>query len=143
MPLLRLRSLKFLLKVSQGLLRDRYVNLFPKNFLPYPKSKPSPRKASAAGPTFFIKKIKLTGNTVVDDERLLALVDVGEGKEVTMNILNAIADEITAVYAAEGYFLARVLVPNQVVKDATVEMGISEGRIDKVLVQVNKKLSTE
>jgi hemolysin activation/secretion protein len=59
---------------------------------------------------------------VIDDERLLALVDVGKGKEVTMNILNAIADEITAVYAAEGYFLARVLVPNQVVKDATVEI---------------------
>jgi hemolysin activation/secretion protein len=96
-----------------------------------------------AGPTFFIKKIKLTGNTVVGDERLLAMVDVGEGKEVTMNILNAIADEITAVYAAEGYFLARVLVPNQVVKDATVEMVISEGRIDKVLVQGNKKLSTK
>jgi hemolysin activation/secretion protein len=89
------------------------------------KSEPSPSKASATGPTFFINKIKLTGNTVVD---------VGEGKEVTMNILNAIADEITAVYAAEGYFLARVLVPNQVVKDATVEMVISEGRIDKVLV---------
>ena len=107
------------------------------------KSKPSPGKAPAAGPTFFIKKIKLTGNTVVDDERLLAMVDVGEGKEVTMNILNAIANEITAVYAAEGYFLARVLVPNQVVKDATVEMVISEGRIDKVLVQGNKKLSTK
>jgi len=107
------------------------------------KSKPSPSKASAAGPTFFIKKIKLSGNTVIDDERLLALVDVGKGKEVTMNILNAIADEITAVYAAEGYFLARVLVPNQVVKDATVEMVISEGKINKVLVRGNKKLSTE
>ena len=39
------------------------------------KSKPSPGKAPAAGPTFFIKKIRLTGNTVVDDERLLAMVD--------------------------------------------------------------------
>ena len=60
-----------------------------------------------------------------------------------MSLLNAIADEVTAVYAAEGYFLARVFVPNQEVKDATVEMVISEGKINKVLVQGNKKLSTE
>ena len=37
------------------------------------KSKPSPSKASAAGPTFFIKKIKLTGNTVAFAELLFAI----------------------------------------------------------------------
>ncbi len=107
------------------------------------KSKPLPGKAPAAGPNFFIKKIKLTGNTVISDERLMPLVDLGEGKDVNLNILNAIADKVTAVYAAEGYFLVRVFVPNQEIKDATVEMVISEGRVNKVLVQGNKTLSTE
>ena len=107
------------------------------------KSKPSPKKAPVTGPTFFIKKIKLTGNTVISDERLMPLVDLGEGKDVNLSILNAIANEVAAVYATEGYLLVRVFVPNQEVKDATVEMVISEGRINKVLVQGNKKLSTE
>ena len=107
------------------------------------KSKPSPSKAPVTGPTFFIKKIKLTGNTVISDERLMPLVDLGEGKDVNLSILNAIANEVAAVYATEGYLLVRVFVPNQEVKDATVEMVISEGRINKVLVQGNKKLSTE
>ena len=107
------------------------------------KSKPSPSEAPVTGPTFFIKKIKLTGNTVISDERLMPLVDLGEGKDVNLSILNAIANEVAAVYATEGYLLVRVFVPNQEVKDATVEMVISEGRINKVLVQGNKKLSTE
>ena len=107
------------------------------------KSKPSPGKAPAAGPNFFIKEIKLTGNTVISDERLMPLVDLGEGKDVNLNILNAIADKVAAVYAADGYFLVRVFVPNQEIKDATVEMVISEGRVNKVLVQGNKTLSTE
>ena len=39
------------------------------------------RKAPIAGPTFFIKKIKLTGNSVIGDERLMPLVDLGEGRD--------------------------------------------------------------
>jgi len=107
------------------------------------KNKPLIRKPPPGDPTFFIKKIKLTGNTVISDERLMPLVDLGGGKDVNLKILNAIADEVAAVYATEGYLLVRVFVPNQEVKDATVEMVISEGRINKVLVQGNKKLSTE
>ncbi len=107
------------------------------------KSKPSPGKAPVAGPNFFIKEIKLTGNTVISDERLMPLVDLGEGKDVNLNILNAIADKVAAVYAAEGYFLVRVFVPNQEIKDETVEMVISEGRVNEVLVKGNKNLSTE
>ena len=122
----------------------------PKELPPKPKApeitnkhKPLIRKPPAGDPTFFIKKIKLTGNTVISDERLMPLVDLGEGKDVNLSILNAIANEVAAVYATEGYLLVRVFVPNQEVKDATVEMVISEGRINKVLVQGNKKLSTE
>ena len=107
------------------------------------KSKPSPSKAPVTGPTFFIKKIKLTGNTVISDERLMPLVDLGEGKDVNLSILNAIADQITAVYATEGYLLARAFIPKQEVKDSTVEIVIYEGKINKVLVQGNKNLSTE
>jgi len=107
------------------------------------KNKPLPRKSPASAAKFFIKKINLTGNTVISNERLMRLIDLEEGKDVNMSMLNAIADEIAAVYASEGYLLVRVFVPNQEVKDETVEMVISEGRINKVFVVGNKKLSTE
>jgi hemolysin activation/secretion protein len=107
------------------------------------KNKPLPRKDPISVAKFFIKKIKLIGNTVISNERLMPLIDLQEGKDVNMSILNTIADEIAAVYATEGYLLVRVFVPNQEVKDETVEMVISEGRINKVFVVGNKKLSTE
>ena len=100
-------------------------------------------KAFAAGPTFFLKKIKLIGNSVISDERLMSLVDLGEGQDVNLSMLNAMADKITAFYASEGYLLARAFIPKQEIKDNTAEITIFEGRINKVVVQGNKKLSKE
>ena len=100
-------------------------------------------KVPKTSPKFFLKKIILTGNTVISDERLMPLVDLGEGMDVNLSILNAMADKISAIYASEGYLLARVFIPNQEIKDGTVEMVISEGRINKVFVQGNKKLGKE
>ena len=100
-------------------------------------------KVPAAGPTFFLKKIKLKGNSVISDERLMSLVDLGEGQDVNLSMLNAMADKITAFYASEGYLLARAFIPKQEIKDNTAEITIFEGRINKVVVQGNKKLSKE
>jgi len=100
-------------------------------------------KDPKAGPVFFVKKIKLTGNTVISDELLMPLIDLGEGKDVTLGMLAIMADEVSAFYATEGYLLARALIPKQKVKGGIVEMVITEGRINKVTVQGNKKLSKE
>ena len=50
------------------------------------KNKPLTHKAPANAPTFFIKTIKLSGNTVISDERLYAVIDLGEGKDEKMKI---------------------------------------------------------
>ena len=104
------------------------------------KTRPT-RKAPAAAPTFFLKKIKLRGNAVVSDESLISLVDLGEGKDVNLKILNDMADKISAFYASEGYLLARAFIPKQEIKDNTVVITIYEGRINKVIIQGNEKLS--
>ena len=104
------------------------------------KTRPT-RKAPAAAPTFFLKKIKLRGNSVVSDESLMSLVDLGEGKDVNLKMLNDMADKISAFYASEGYLLARAFIPKQEIKDNTAVITIYEGRINKVIVQGNEKLS--
>ena len=138
------------LEAQSGII-EKSLSQSPPKFEPLPEpeapkitkeSRPTP-KDPAAGPTFFIKKIKLTGNTMISDKRLMPLVDLGEGKDVNMSILNAIAKEVSALYAAEGYLLTRVFVPNQKVEDGMVEMVISEGRINKIFVTGNKKLNKE
>ena len=100
-------------------------------------------KPSKASPKFFIKKIKLSGNTVISDEILMPIVDLGEGKDVDLTILNTMANKISALYSAKGYLLARAFVPKQEIVDGIVEIIITEGRINEVLVQGSKKLSKE
>ena len=108
-----------------------------------PKQGKHSLKESVVGPKFFVKKIKLTGNTVISDEILMPIVDLGEGRDVNLSILNAMADEISALYSAKGYLLARAYIPKQEIEDGIVEMIITEGRINKVFVQGHKKLSKE
>ena len=108
-----------------------------------PKHDRESLKESEASPKFFVKKIKLTGNTVISDEILMPIVDLGEGRDVDLTILNTMANKISALYSAKGYLLARAFIPKQEIVDGIVEMAITEGRINKVLVQGNKKLSKE
>ena len=75
----------------------------------------------------------------------MPLIDlyIGDGRFFTLNILNNLADEISAFYASEGYLLARAFIPKQEIKDYTAVITIFEGRINKVVVQGNEKVSKE
>jgi len=148
-PFTRLASAQVPLEAQSENIEKSLRQSLPKEFpsdskAPKIKNKTGPTgKALAAGPTFFLKKIKLIGNSVISDERLMSLVDLGEGQDVNLSMLNAMADKITAFYASEGYLLARAFIPKQEIKDNTAEITIFEGRINKVVVQGNKKLSKE
>jgi hemolysin activation/secretion protein len=121
---------------------------FPQEFPSEPKA---PKVTNKTGPTrnanarasynFFLKKIKITGNSVISDKRLMSLVDLGEGRDFNLSMLNDMADEISAFYASEGYLLARAFIPKQEIKDNTAVITIFEGRINKIVVRNNKKLS--
>ncbi len=120
-------------------------------FAPPPEEKPpeiiieDSRKLEdpGAGPTFFVKKIILEGNTLIDDATLAPVVDVEDGMELTLGILALMANEITALYATEGYFLTRAFVPQQELIDGTVKIQISEGRIGNVTIKGNKRYDSK
>ena len=148
-PFTRLASAQVPLEAQSENIEKSLRQSLPQEFPSDPKApkikkKTEPTgKAVAAGPTFFLKKIKLIGNSVISNERLMPLVDLGEGQDVNLSVLNAMADKITAFYASEGYLLARAFIPKQEIKDNTAQITIFEGRINKVIVQGNKKLSKE
>ena len=100
-------------------------------------------KDPGAGPSFFVKKIIVEGNTLIDDETLAPLVDVDDGMELTLGILSLMANEITALYATEGYFLTRAFVPQQEMTNGTVKIQVSEGKIGKVTIKGNKKYDSK
>ena len=98
---------------------------------------------AGAGPTFFVRKIKITGNTLISSEELAPLLDVGEGDEMTLGILTLHANEVTSVYAARGYFLARAFIPAQKFKDGVVTLQVMEGKLGAIEVNENKKIASE
>ncbi len=93
-----------------------------------------------AGPSFFVKKVKIEGNTLFSNEILDPIVDLGEeGLELTLGLLSLMAQEVSAHYSQEGYFLAKAYIPEQELIDDTVVMKIDEGKIGKISVEKNKR----
>ncbi len=96
-----------------------------------------------AGPKFIVKKIEVKGNTLIDDATLASILEVGDGLEVTLGILHLIAQEITSLYAMEGYILTRVYVPEQEIVNGTVTLQVVEGKLGKIEVSGNEIFEQE
>ena len=62
---------------------------------------------AGAGPSFFVWKIEIEGNTLFDNETLAPLVDIKKGIVKTLGVWALYAQEITAYYNSKGYILAR------------------------------------
>jgi len=95
------------------------------------------------GPSFFVKKIELEGNTLFSNEILEPIVDVGEGIDATLGILALYAQEVTAYYSAKGYILTEAYIPNQKIENGVVKMSVNEGFIDDVEIKGGKFLDKE
>lgn len=98
-----------------------------------------PRSTSTA--SFYVRRIDITGNTVLSTERLHALVASGEGRSLTLNDLDDLADRITQAYRSHGYPLDSAYVPQQTVQDGVVRIAVIEARFGKVTLQNNSAVS--
>jgi hemolysin activation/secretion protein len=98
-----------------------------------------PRSTSTAN--FFVRRIDITGNTLLSTERLHALIASGEGRNLTLNDLDDLADRITQAYRSHGYPLDSAYVPQQTVQDGVVHIAVIEARYGKVTLQNNSAVS--
>ncbi len=89
----------------------------------------TPRADSAP---FHVTRIEVTGATLLPTADLHALVASGEGSELTLGQLYALADRITQAYRAKGYPLASAYVPAQKLSGGTVRIAVLEARYDHV-----------
>jgi len=96
-----------------------------------------------AGPSFKVKRIEIEGNTLIDDATLSPLIEIGEGLEMTLGVLTLYANEVTAFYNSEGYFLTRAYIPEQEVKDGVVILRVVEGKLGKIEITGTEKLNNE
>ena len=92
---------------------------------------------------FLVKRIRITGNTLLPTSPLHALVSDSEGHRLTLGDLQGLADRISEAYHAAGYPLARAYVPAQTLRDGVVKIDVVEARYGKVVLQNHSSVSDE
>lgn len=93
-----------------------------------------------------VERLTIVGNKTIPEADLLDVARAPGGvvgKEMTLAELKQAANRITAHYRDEGYGLAWAYIPVQDVKNGVVEIGVVEGRVDKILVTGNSYYSAE
>lgn len=89
---------------------------------------------------FYVRKIKVTGNTVFSDQELAELTSKLRFKRVRLAELRNLAKNITKKYLSEGYITSRAIVPEQEIDLGVVEIKIIEGSIGELKIEGNNRL---
>src|SRR5215212_8770264 len=98
---------------------------------------PEPKPALPVSPTLKVRVTQFTfsGNTLYTDEELAGVVQEFVGKELDFEGLNDAATKVRAYHRSRGYFLAQAYLPQQAIRNGSVEIAVIEGRVGKVELQ--------
>lgn len=114
----------------------------PFNFrLQSPERSPIPRAIDSI--KFKLGGIQFEGSTVFDDEDLLDLYAHLFGPEIVLEDIRKVADRLEEKYKRKGYFLTRVFLPPQQVKDGLFTIKIIEGFIGDIEVEGGSEASRQ
>ncbi len=89
-------------------------------------------------PKFYISKIYYSGNTVIKNKKINTITSKYEKKESTIEDLQNLCDEITALYRKKGFITSKAILPPQRVIDKTVRINIKEGKYGEIIVKGNR-----
>ena len=84
---------------------------------------------------FSITRIKVTGATHYPEARWRAIFASLEGKKIVLSDLREAANKLENLYRADGFFLTRVFIAPQEVRDGTLEVQVVEGFLANAFVQ--------
>lgn len=83
---------------------------------------------------FEIKGVKVSGNTLFSQAQIDAIFAPAIGPAVTLEALRNAAEALETRFREKGFFLTRVFVPPQQVKDGVFEVQVIEGYLSAVYV---------
>jgi hemolysin activation/secretion protein len=81
---------------------------------------------------FSIARIQVEGATVFTTADLAAIFKPLEGRRIVLENLRSAAEQLEGLYRSRGYFLTRVFVPPQTVRNDTLVVQVVEGHIGQV-----------
>jgi hemolysin activation/secretion protein len=79
-----------------------------------------------------VQSIRLNGNTLFDEAKLLAVLGEVVGKSYDLAGLRGLSSQIGDFYRVNGYPFARAYLPPQALQDGTLGIEVIEGRYGKV-----------
>ncbi len=88
----------------------------------------------SAGLNLRIEGFRISGNTVLSDDELLALISGHAGRVLSYSDLENLRDKLTYAYIDAGYVSSGAVIPDQDIEDGIVEFRIVEGILSEVLV---------
>lgn len=85
-----------------------------------------------------IKEIKIVGNTLISNEYIKAITTKYENKELSINDLKNLCNEITYTYINKGFITSGAYIPPQDILENKLTINIVEGMFGQVSIQGNR-----
>ena len=89
----------------------------------------------------FVREIEVTGSTVFDESDFDPIVAPFEGRELTLEELRQVADEITQLYINRGYITSIARPVSQRIENGGVEIRVTEGRLSNIEIEGTRRLN--
>ena len=101
------------------------------------------KKSEEEGPVFFVKQIRVEGNTVIPSRSFEPFITAFENRQTSFGHLRSFSEIITNLYRSEGYVTSRAYIPPQTVENDTITVKIVEGKVGKIFVEGNQHFSAK
>lgn len=113
--------------------------------LDLPPVEPPPQADDRLSSTIqvFVRRFRLTGNTVFADEKLAQVTAPFENRVITAEELQEVRYRLTLYYVHRGYINSGAVIPDQEVVDGVINMRIVEGKLTEIDVTGQKRLRAE
>lgn len=102
------------------------------------KKEPTPSKPKSGAQTIAVKSFKVTGITLITQEQAQEVLKPFTNRQLTFDQIKEAASAVAALYQPMGR-VAQAVVPPQDIVDGQVEIKIIEGKVGKVIIDLDKE----
>ncbi|HXK21508.1 MAG TPA: POTRA domain-containing protein [Myxococcota bacterium] len=88
-----------------------------------------------SGPKFEIRSFEVRGNTLLAPSQIDAALAQFEGKDKSIDDVQASRDALQNLYSREGFITVAVTIPQQTVAEGTIRLQVIEARLGKVEIE--------
>ncbi len=105
-------------------------------------AKAAPAATTNAGPHITIRGYEVTGNDLLSDNVLQAVLSKYTGTNVSFDDIGKMVKELTSEYRDRGYATVSVVVPEQSITNGILKLNVIEGTLAEIRVTGNRYFSS-